>query len=224
MFTRLRDRFTSAHLIALMALFIALSGTSYAASRIIPSRNTVGSTQIKKNAITSSKVKDGSLKKVDFKAGELPKGDTGATGGQGPKGDKGDTGATGATGATGVTGAPGTAAAYARFTATGAILDTSAGKVITAANLQTPLPATGVYCFGGLPFDPASAMVAPDSAGDANSHVFVSVAVKRTAATLGVCDADHQQVRVNITQPTTVTGGNVDFAAVNHGFVIWLEQ
>jgi hypothetical protein len=32
MFTRLRTRFTSAHAIGLLALFVALSGTSYAAS------------------------------------------------------------------------------------------------------------------------------------------------------------------------------------------------
>jgi hypothetical protein len=66
-----------------------------------PLRDSVGSKQIKSNAVTSSKVKDGSLLGKDFKAGQLPtgpKGDPGSTGPRGPqglKGDKGDKGDSG---------------------------------------------------------------------------------------------------------------------------------
>lgn len=67
------------HHLALLALFVALGGTSYAAIRIPV--NSVGSRQIRNNAVTSPKVKNGSLIAKDFKSGQLPRG---------PKGDKGD--------------------------------------------------------------------------------------------------------------------------------------
>jgi hypothetical protein len=58
------------HLIAYLALFVALGGTSYAAFKL--PKNTVGSKQIKNNAVTGSKVKNGSLTKADLKRGEIP--------------------------------------------------------------------------------------------------------------------------------------------------------
>jgi hypothetical protein len=73
--------------IASLALFIALGGGAYAAIKI--PKNSVGTAQIKSNAVISSKVKDRSLLALDFKAGQLPQG---AQGIQGAKGDKGDTG------------------------------------------------------------------------------------------------------------------------------------
>lgn len=109
-----------ANVVATMALFVALGGTSYAA--IVLPANSVGTREIKRNAVTGSdikreavttdKVKDGSLTGKDFKAGELPTGApgatgaTGATGPAGPAGAKGDTGAKGDRGATGVPGFP----------------------------------------------------------------------------------------------------------------------
>jgi hypothetical protein len=73
------------HHIALLALFVAMGGTSYAAFKL--PKNSVGSKQIKANAVNSGKVKNGSLLAGDFKAGQLP---AGARGVQGLKGDKGD--------------------------------------------------------------------------------------------------------------------------------------
>jgi hypothetical protein len=46
--------------------------------------NSVGSKQLRKNAVTSSKVKNHSLKSVDFATGQLPKGDQGVQGPTGP--------------------------------------------------------------------------------------------------------------------------------------------
>jgi hypothetical protein len=82
--------------VAYMALFIALGGTSYAAVKL--PKNSVGSTQIKANAVSSGKVKNGSLRKSDFKASDLPVGPQGLQGPQGLKGDKGEQGLQGVPG------------------------------------------------------------------------------------------------------------------------------
>ena len=60
-----------AMVIACLALGVALSGTSYAKILALPV-NSVGTAQLKPNAVISSKVKDHSLLAVDFKPGQLP--------------------------------------------------------------------------------------------------------------------------------------------------------
>jgi hypothetical protein len=75
------------HHLALLALFVALGGTSYAASALPD--NSVGNQQIKNNAVTSPKVKNHSLLARDFKPGQLPEGPRGATGKTGPTGPRG---------------------------------------------------------------------------------------------------------------------------------------
>jgi hypothetical protein len=86
-------RISSAHFIALIALFVALGGTSIAAVAL--QRGSVKGKHIAKNAITSPKVSNGSLRARDFPVSELPKGD------KGEKGDKGDPGEPGAPGPAG---------------------------------------------------------------------------------------------------------------------------
>lgn len=71
-------------MVALVALVIALGGTSFAATKL--AKNSVGTKQIKKNAVVSSKVKDRSLLSRDFKSGQLPQGPKGAKGATGPAG------------------------------------------------------------------------------------------------------------------------------------------
>ena len=83
------------HHIGLVALCIALTGTAYAAT--LP-RNSVGGAQLKKNAVTSPKVKKSSLLASDFRPGQLPAGPAGATGPRGPEGPRGETGPKGDTG------------------------------------------------------------------------------------------------------------------------------
>jgi hypothetical protein len=78
-----------------LALFVALTGVSYAAVAL--PANSVGTTQLKPNAVNSVKVANRSLRAVDFALGQLPAGPAGQTGGAGPAGPKGDTGASGAT-------------------------------------------------------------------------------------------------------------------------------
>jgi hypothetical protein len=95
------------HHLGMLALFVALSGTAYAAT--LP-RNSVGTAQLKRNAVTSAKVKPRTLLGSDFRQGQLPAGPQGPQGPQGatgPRGPEGPSGARGAEGATGARGAEG---------------------------------------------------------------------------------------------------------------------
>ena len=104
------------HHVGLIALIIASSGTAYAAT--LP-RNSVGTAQLKSNAVTSGKVRDGSLQTRDFKTGQLPSGSIGPQERQGPGGPIGSQGAAGPQGPegedglNGLDGLDGSAFAYA---------------------------------------------------------------------------------------------------------------
>lgn len=89
--------------VACIALLVALGGTGYATVVTVP-RGSVGTPELKRNAVTSSKlapnavqtshVLKGTLLADDFKAGQLP---SGPRGDKGDKGDKGEQGAVGPT-------------------------------------------------------------------------------------------------------------------------------
>ena len=108
-----RRKPSPATVISMIALFVALSGTSYAALTVsgknVKNSSLTGA-DIKNSSIRSADVGNGSLLARDFRAGQLPAGAqgpagaTGATGSAGPagpagptgpKGDKGDKGDTG---------------------------------------------------------------------------------------------------------------------------------
>jgi hypothetical protein len=80
-----RIRLSYANVVASLALFAALGGSSYAAISLPAGsvgtkqlhKRAVTGAKIKKNAITGGKVKDGSLLKQDFAAGQLPAGPRG---------------------------------------------------------------------------------------------------------------------------------------------------
>src|SRR5829696_540070 len=90
-----------AMIVACAALVIALGDVSYAAA-VLP-ESSVGTVQLKKKAVTASKLransvsgtkmKDGTLTAIDFQAGQLPQGPKGDPGAQGLKGDSGAAGA-----------------------------------------------------------------------------------------------------------------------------------
>jgi hypothetical protein len=120
-----RQRPSPAMAVALVALFVSVGGSSYAA--ITLSNNAVRSkhiaagqvkaSDIARNAVRSGKVADFSLLAKDFKAGQLP---------AGPKGDPGPAGPPGQQGATGQTG-PAGAAIVARPRSTGSVTPATAG-------------------------------------------------------------------------------------------------
>ena len=87
-----------------MALVFAMGGTGYALT--LP-KNSVGSKQIRKNAVTNAKVKNRTLRASDFALGQLPGGARGAPGAAGAPGATGLTGPAGAKGEQGVQGVPG---------------------------------------------------------------------------------------------------------------------
>ena len=91
--------------VSLIALAVALGGTGYAVVAI--PRDSVGTAQLRNSAVTSKKVRNGSLLAVDFKRGQLPRGPRGYEGDAGPIGATGPTGATGPAGATGAQGPQG---------------------------------------------------------------------------------------------------------------------
>jgi len=76
--------------VACLALLVALGGTGYAAT-VLP-RNSVGAAQLQANAVTSAKVRNGTLVRQDFKPGQLALGPRGASGPAGPAGPAGQTG------------------------------------------------------------------------------------------------------------------------------------
>ena len=77
--------------VASIALLVALAGTSVAAITALP-LNSVGTAQLKCNAVVSSKVRNRSLLAADFAFGQLPRGPQGPQGFQGPSGPSGPAG------------------------------------------------------------------------------------------------------------------------------------
>jgi len=134
-----RSKLSYANVVATIALFVALGGSSFAA--IALSKNSVKSKHIAKgqvkgpdigrNAVTSKKVRNLSLLAADFKAGQLP---------AGPKGDPGQPGE------------PGLVRIAATIQGSGTIFRGSlnGGSVRHAS--------TGQYCID-LPFVPVAATV-----------------------------------------------------------------
>jgi hypothetical protein len=177
-------RFRPKHgtVIAYLALFVALGGTSYAAVAI--SNNSIKSKHIAKgavkradignNAVNAAKVANGSLLATDFKAGQLPAGATGATGATGAKGDPGDAG---------------TAVGYATITSGGVVV-TSKSKNVTQANVDADTVA-GTYCFTGLPFTVRGAMVSNQPVFDGGEQdVIVGVFHTTTNVSSGDCSGE----------------------------------
>jgi hypothetical protein len=117
--------------IAVIALFVALGGTSVAAINALP-KNSVGTAQLKKGAVTKAKISKGTIKALK-----------GSRGPQGPPGTNGTNGTNG------------TAVAYAHILSNGT-LDTAHSKNVSASSLAFP----GIYCLKiTVPVSNASATV-----------------------------------------------------------------
>jgi hypothetical protein len=135
-----RRRPSPATIIALVALFAALSGTSYAAATKLIGKNTVGSAQVVNGSLQTADLS--ARARAALKGNRGPAGAAGAQGAAGPIGATGAAGAAGATGAVGATGPSGATgpagAAAAKFWArigfvgaTPTVLASSGGVTVT---------------------------------------------------------------------------------------------
>jgi hypothetical protein len=228
----IRSRLSFANLVSLMALFVALGGTTYAAVTLPNDsvgikqikKNAVGGSEIRKNAVRSGEVRNGSLRRSDFAAGQLP------AGAKGDKGDKGDQGIQGVQGVPGEDGVALDAFARVDLNAARTLEPNDAGqapqnKGIVQADVVPGEggAATGTTCFN-LPSRPASAMVVVDNAdAGANVDQIATVAIDR-GEDLGDCPATHNDARVRIIDTDLTAGGpEQDPGPANARFFIWFE-
>ena len=93
-----RGSLTYANVMATIAVFVALGGSSYAAIKVtgknVKDSSLMGK-DIKNSSLGTADVKNGSLLAGDFKSGQLPAGPRGVTGPAGPPGPPGSPGAPG---------------------------------------------------------------------------------------------------------------------------------
>src|SRR3954447_14740625 len=92
----LRERLSYANVMATLAVFIALGGSSYAAIKL--PRNSVGAAEIRTGAVRSTEIRDRSIKTADLAESTREA----LRGQQGPKGLPGASGANGGPGPSGV--------------------------------------------------------------------------------------------------------------------------
>src|SRR5262249_46740158 len=138
-FLRALPRYIARHHLALLALFIALGGTSYAAFSL--PKNSVGSAQIRPGAVQKYHLAKPAIAALKGKAGA--------------RGPAGPTGAIGAAGPTGPTGPAGSAVAYAHVA--NAVLDTARSKNVVSMTIKPDPHGSTVYCFV-LSVTPANAV------------------------------------------------------------------
>jgi hypothetical protein len=154
------------NVVAYLALFVALGGTSYAAFSL--PKNSVGTKQLRNGAVTGSKVKAHSLNAKDFKTGQLPAGSQGlqgAAGAQGPQGPQGPQGLQG------LQGVPGSARAYGQV-----VIDGSGNYALVAGTTKGVVALT--QGGGGNP----AACIQLDSSIDASTAVVIATANNRSGS------------------------------------------
>jgi hypothetical protein len=98
---QVRSRLTFANVVSVIALFVALGGTGYAAMTL--PRNSVGSTQIKSRAVGSSELKSNAVTSRAIKSRSVEVSDLSVTARASLRGQTGPAGATGPAGPAGVT-------------------------------------------------------------------------------------------------------------------------
>lgn len=177
---RIWKHLTFANVVACLALFVALGGVSYAAFRL--PKNSVGAKQLKKGAVTPTKLSRGSRATLTG-----PRGPTGPAGVQGPQGSKGDTGPAGSS------------LAYARIDELGKI---DLGRSKGIGGMKVDSPETGLYCISNLPFELKSAIATTQGGQTSLNDIIGSYAP---------CPEPQTQVSVSIWSTSASTKVGVPF-------------
>jgi hypothetical protein len=203
----LRHRPSPAIVIACVALLLALGGVSWAATAL--PRNSVGTAQLKNNAVTSGKVKNHSLLRADFKSGQVPRGPAG------PAGPTGATGAAGPKGPTGPAGPAGTAnIRWALIAADATIVSKSDSNITLTSH------STGNYILNfGSAIDTKLILASPAQAGgDTGARGPVSAGPCGGTPSGGVCTPasanDTSHLRVQTFNAGDVAGDRSFYVAV----------
>jgi hypothetical protein len=171
-----RRHLTYANAMATIAVFIALSGSAYAATKL--QAKSVGSRELKNGAVTKAKIAKGTLSALTAKRG--------ATGAAGPAGAAGATGAAGPTGPTGATGPAGGPGAVGAPGATGAV----GGVLPSGATLR------GIYS--------ADASVSPSKQTDVSFGYLL--ATKLTEEVVGTSGTPTTHCKGTAANPTAAPG------------------
>jgi hypothetical protein len=144
----MRRQLSYANVMATVAVFIALGGSSYAAIKITGKNVTDGTltgADVKNSSLTGTDIKNKSLTAVDFKGSVRgPEGATGPKGATGPQGDRGLQGVKGDTGQPG----PFPAELPSGKTLTGVY---SVSGVATAAGQYSDMPISFGFRFASAP-------------------------------------------------------------------------
>ena len=168
-----REKLTFSNIVALIALFVALGGSAVAAL----DRNSVGPRQLKKNAVITSKIRNGAVTGPKIRL---------STVGKVPRAKVADTGAP---------------LAYARVAFTGAI-NPAFAKNITQAMLSHPTD--GVYCFD-LPYIVRNGVTTMEGDAEPDDLASIEILGPNEAPTLSACPAGND-VEVRTFDTETASG------------------
>lgn len=206
----LRARLTYANVMSSIAVFMVLGGSAYAATTL--PKSSVGSKQIKSNAVTSVKVKDGSLLAKDFRTRQLATGPSGPKGADGQPGPKGADGTPGTNGARGTDGSNGTARAYAEVTPAGGVIAAQSHNVTSVTRI-----AAGDYCVNlaaSVPATSTGAVASPDFTSDSTA----SNAITHVEYSAN-CGANGEQI---LTYRVTSTASGLSAVATDEPFFVMI--
>jgi hypothetical protein len=177
--------------IGLLALFIALGGTSYAV------------TSLPANSVGTKQVINGSLLAIDFKKGQLPQGPKGDPGQQGAPGNSGANGAPGARGPAGPPGPPGQPG-FSGTLPSGVTLRGTFGIQIGSADAL--IPVTTDISFGAALAAPPAASLLP--LGSPSTPACPGTPANPTAAPGNLCvyESTHLNIGAEGLADPSVTG------------------